>query len=91
MTQKLERSESLISTARHKYEGRWLKPGDVFMATAGDADDMLAMGFATRVKVPAIERPQMHTADMTAETTAPTEGAAKPKRTYNRRDLVAER
>ncbi len=85
MTQKIDRSEALVSTAKHKYQGRWLKPGDPFLATATDADDLLALKFATRAPA------KIHTADMTAESDAALAEPQRTKRAYHRRDMVAER
>ncbi|MBE0615155.1 MAG: hypothetical protein IH604_15895 [Burkholderiales bacterium] len=36
----------LVSTARHKYEGRMLYMGNPFSATRQDAEDLIALNFA---------------------------------------------
>jgi uncharacterized protein (DUF1330 family) len=38
----------LVSSARHNYGGRTLSVGDEFEATEQDAEDLIALHFATR-------------------------------------------
>lgn len=83
----------LISTAKHRFEGRTLMPNDAFTAELRDAEDLIAMNFARRAPTAAVAGTYA-TIALTAEkipaaaTPAP---AVKPKRRYRRRDLKAER
>lgn len=47
MASAVERKVRLISAARHIYDGRSISPNDVFEATVQDAEDLVALHFAT--------------------------------------------
>lgn len=58
--------KKMIAQAKIRQEGVWLKPGDKFECSQGDADDLMAMGFAQ----PDTDEPpkrQYRRRDMTAQ------------------------
>jgi hypothetical protein len=68
----------LVSAARHKYAGRFLRVGDEFDAESlQDAEDLVALNFARVVPV------VMTTPEAAAVVTT-------PRRSYRRRDMKAE-
>ena len=67
----------LVSAARHKYGGRFLRTGDEFDADPQDAEDLVALNFARVVPV------VMTTPEAAAIVTT-------PRRSYRRRDMKAE-
>jgi len=68
----------LISSARHVYDGRAISSGQVFEASPQDAEDLIAMHFATRYE----------TTDMQAAKPEPVKRGKRGK--YKRRDMRAE-
>lgn len=67
----------LRAAARQLYDGRRLVPGDEFDATEADAEDLIALRFATRVVPP--------------PPTIPSPLVSGTRRTYKRRDMRAEK
>lgn len=57
------RTEKMISQAKHKYDGVWLKRGDPFNATQQDAEDLECMKFATRAPAQTYQTRVMVAAD----------------------------
>jgi hypothetical protein len=78
------------------HQGTWHKDGAELEVPDQDGADLVALKRAIRVKAPvaAMRQEGLHTADLKADGDAPAAAApAEPrqKRTYNRRDLVAEK
>lgn len=57
----------MIADSKIRQDGVWLKPGDVFECTPGDAADLEAMGFAHRDTSDVPVRRQYRRRDMTAQ------------------------
>lgn len=71
-----DRTVPLISEARHRYDGTWLKRGDPFMASAQDAEDLITLRFATKAQDTALYATRVMEAD-----------TPRTKRAYHRRDV----
>jgi len=67
----------LRSAAHQMYDGRRLSPGDEFYAPEADAEDLIALRFATRVVTP--------------PPAIVSEAASGIRRVYRRRDMKAEK
>lgn len=90
----------LVSAARQFYDGRQLRPGDKFEATAADAADLLVMSFAVKdpsnyVEV-ATERPRTLEAKVVdandAEDESERQTLSLPRKgAYSRRDMRAKK
>lgn len=80
---------SLISQGNHRYEGVWYYSGDPFEANNEvDATELCLLGFATRAKQQYDTRVMTPDAALDSAAKVP---ADKPRRPYNRRNLVTAR
>ena len=86
----------MIAEQYQRYEGRWYHAGDEMeVATETDANDMVALNLARRVKKPTIERREMEPGDVrsnedkdrTVDVVKPTTPAKKKDTKYAHREM----
>lgn len=80
----------LVTTAPHKYAGRWYVIGDALSVSETEAADLIALRFAVRAPVDDAAKAVIANKAIAAAIPRPAPDLAWHKRRYKRRDLEPE-